>query len=98
MCIAGLGFIRSAPASNMTMNTATLMAMMAGVTSDRAAEHRHGLAEALVRSLVREELRRLLLRQQRPDGLGILARGEPRRSRSVRPSRVRIRSALLSAL
>ena len=36
MWTAGFGFMRSAPANNITMNTATLMAMIAGVTSERA--------------------------------------------------------------
>ena len=59
------------------MNTATLMAMMRRRHEGALAEHRHDLAEALVRGLVLEELRRFLLRQQRPDGLGIFARGSP---------------------
>ena len=41
------------------------------------AEHRHGLAEAFVRRLVCEEFRRLLLRQQCPEGFGVFARGQP---------------------
>ena len=32
MWTAGFGFMRSAPATSITMNTATLMAMIAGVT------------------------------------------------------------------
>ena len=41
------------------------------------AEHLHGLAETLVRRLVREELRRLLLREHCPQGFGVFARGQP---------------------
>ena len=58
------------------MKTATLMAMI-GRDQGTPAELRHGLAEALVRRLVRDELRRLLLRKLGPQGFGVFARGEP---------------------
>ena len=77
MCIAGLGFIRSAPAASMMRNTATLMAMIARRHVGALAEQRHDLAEALVRDLVFDELRRFLLWQHRPDGFRILVRSSP---------------------